>query len=373
MEYIQYGKTGLQISRFGLGCMRFPKDENEAVAMVRYAVDKGVNYLDTAYIYNDSEVITGKALRDGYRDKVKLATKSPIWNIKSHLDFEKYLDEELQRLGTDHIDIYLLHNLNPGNWITVQKYDGLRFLDRMIEKGKILHKGFSIHSTTEAFKEIVDSFDWEMSQIQLNILDEHQQIGVEGLKYAAQKGLAMNIMEPLRGGSLVNNAPAEIQRLIGSFPEKRSIAEWCFRWLYNMPEVSVILSGTSSLEQLQDNLRIFNQARPNVMTAEEQKLIAKIKDVFESGKSIGCTGCRYCMPCPKGVSIPDIFRLYNNYQIVKPNPIDQGIYQNNMVPFASGADQCVSCRVCTRHCPQNLDIPQLLKQAHGELSKPWRP
>lgn len=368
MEYTNYGKTGLMVSRFGLGCMRFPKEESEAIEMVRYAIDNGVNYLDTAYVYGDSEVITGKALKDGYRDKIYLATKSPIWNITKHEDFEKYLDEELVRLGTDHIDVYLLHNLYPENWEKVNEYDGLAFLDKMVEKGKILHKGFSIHGTLQAFKEIVDSFDWEMTQLQLNILDAEQQVGLEGLKYAEEKGLGLVVMEPLRGGSLITNAPKEALDLVSSYPEKRSLAEWCFRWLYDLPEVSLILSGTSSLEQLKDNLRIFDGAEPNVMTAEDHGLIASIKEAFEAMKSVGCTGCRYCMPCPHGVDIPEAFKLYNSFQIVKPNPIDKVVYQRVLLPSGNGPDKCTSCGVCAQNCPQNLDIPKLLEQTHEEMN-----
>ena len=360
----------MKVSRLGLGCMRFPAEEKEAIEMVRYAIDNGINYVDTAYMYPNSEEITGMALKDGYRDRTYLITKSPLWFINKNEDFEKYLDEELIKLGTDHIDVYLLHNLYPGNWERVLKYDGLTFLDKMIQKGKILHKGFSIHNTTEAFREIADSYNWDMAQIQLNILDEHQQVGVEGLKYGAEKGLAMVVMEPLRGGSLVNNIPREAQELIEAYSEKRSIAEWCFRWLYNMPEVSVILSGTSTLAQLKDNLRIFESAKPDVMSAEDQKLIEAIRNAFESKKSIGCTGCRYCMPCPQGVAIPDIFKLYNNYQLTKPNPIDKQIYQ--FINMDSKADKCVECGVCMQHCPQELNIPELLKQAHAELSSDWK-
>jgi len=336
--------------------------------MVRYAVDHGVNYLDTAYVYGNSEIITGKALKDGYRDKIYLATKSPIWSITKHEDFEKFLDEELIRLGTDYIDFYLLHNLGTENWEKVKQFDGLTFLDKMVQKGKIRHKAFSIHNTLPAFKEIVDSFDWEMAQIQLNILGEAQQVGVEGLKYAADKGLAMVIMEPLRGGNLLNNVPNAVKDLIAEYPEKRSLVEWCFRWLYNMPEVSVILSGTSTLDQLKENLGIFEHSAPNVMSEEDQQMILKVQNIYYSIHSIDCTACRYCMPCPSGVSIPEVFKLYNNYQLTKPHWVDKGIYQNNFAAAGCGGDQCVSCGVCMEHCPQGLKIPDLLKTVHAELT-----
>lgn len=367
MEYTRFGNTGLKVSRFGLGCMRFPKDQKEAVRMVRYAIENGVNYLDSAYVYSGSEETIGMALRGGYRAKTYLAAKSPIWNIHKYQDFEKYLDIELKRLGTDMIDVYLLHNLDPGNWKKVKRYDGFTFLDKMVKKGKIRHKAFSIHSTAQAFREITDAFDWEMAQIQLNILDEEQQVGIEGLKYGAEKGMAMVIMEPLRGGYLLNRIPVEVQELLAGYPEKRSLVEWCFRWLYDMPEVTAILSGTSSLEQLKDNLRIFEDSSPNVMSEDDQKLIRAIRDVYESKNSIGCTGCRYCLPCPAGVSISEIFKLYNSYHIVKPHSIDKVVYKDTIVPTAAGADRCVNCGDCVKRCPQKLPIPELLKKVHAEL------
>jgi predicted aldo/keto reductase-like oxidoreductase len=367
MEYTMLGKTNLQVSRFGLGCMRFPEKKADAIGMVRYAIDHGVNYLDTAYVYQDSEVITGEALRDGYRNRIILTTKSPIWNIQKAADFEKYLDEELRRLGTDYIDMYLLHNMNPVNWEKVKRFDGLSFLDKMIEKGKIRHKGFSIHNTTAAFKEIADVFDWEMAQIQLNILGETYQVGMEGLKYGASKGLGMVIMEPLRGGSIVNNIPKEVSALLDEFPEKRSLVEWCFRWLYNMSEVSIILSGTSSLEQLKDNLRIFDTSKPNSMSGQEMELIRAIQEMYAAKMGVGCTGCKYCMPCPRGINIPEVFQLYNQYHLFNRPMGDSILYKRNMVELGAGADQCINCGNCTKHCPQQLEIPELMGKVHREL------
>jgi len=368
MEYRTFGKTGLQISRFGLGCMRFPENEPDAIKMVRHAIDKGVNYMDSAYIYGDSEIITGKALRDGYRERVYVATKCPIVHMRRHEDFEKYLDEELLRLGTDHIDFYLLHNLNPNHWEKVKRFDGFSFLDKMVQKGKILHKGFSLHNTLAAFQEIIDAFDWDMAQIQLNILDEHNPIGVEGLTYAAGKAVPVVIMEPLRGGYLLNNLSDNTKDFIASHHEKRSFVEWCFRWLYNMPEVAVILSGTSSIEQLDDNLRIFEHSAPHVMSETDMLLIRQLQEEFDKMNSIGCTGCRYCMPCPQGVAIPELFKLYNSYQMTRPNPIDKVMYSQIFVPNDRDASHCVSCGMCERHCPQNLKIIDLLKVVHSEFS-----
>lgn len=369
MEYTNLGKTGLRVSRFGLGCMRLPQEEGEAIKIVRQAIDQGVNYLDTAYMYKNNEVLVGKALQGGYRQKTFLATKSPIWHVEKHEDFERLLDEELVRLGTDYIDVYLLHNLNPHHWEVVKRHDGLTFLDKMVQKGKIRHKGFSIHSTFPAFKEIIDSFDWEMAQIQMNILDEHQQVTIEALPYAAAKGVPLVIMEPLRGGTLLANTPPEVLELINNFPIKRSLAEWCFRWLYNKPEISIILSGVNTIEQLQDNLAIFENSAAGLMSAEEQELISAIQKIFENQKAISCTGCKYCLPCPQGVNIPKVFNMFNRHQTAKPHNVQKIAYRCEMIFNKNSGDYCVACGQCEEKCPQKLPIIDLLKTAHEELAE----
>lgn len=369
MQYIKYGKTNLKVSRFGLGCMRFPKDEKEAIEMIRYALDNGINYLDTAYIYGNSELVIGKALKDGYRNKGYIVAKNPIWNITKSSDFEKYLDEELKRMQIDYIDIYLLHSLGAKNFDIVKKYDGFTFLDKMVRKGKIKHRGFSFHGTNELFKEVVDSYKWDMTQIQLNILDEFQQAGLDGLKYAHKKGLATVIMEPLRGGHIVNNYPEEIDNLINNHKEKRSLIEWAFRWLYNLQEATVIISGTNNIKQLKQNIEIFDKSNSDVMTKEDLQLIEKIRAEFEKKNVINCTDCKYCMPCPYGVNIPEVFKLYNSVSVMKNHFIDKLVYKENLLHEGNGADKCTECGICLEHCPQAIEIPDQLKKAHILLTK----
>ena len=284
MHYVEFGKLGFKVSRFGMGCMRLPMeegysddsqvDEDEAIKMIRYAIDNGVTYIDTAYGYHGgrSEVIVGKALKKGYRDKTKIATKLPVWHAKTYEDFERLLDEQLSRLKVDYVDFYLLHALNEKQWHRVRKLGVLDFLDEAIKKGKIRYPGFSFHDELPVFKDIIDSYDWCMCQIQLNILDEHYQAGVEGLKYAGSRGIPVVIMEPLRGGRLAQNLSEEVIDIWNSYPIKRSAVEWAFRWIYNFPEVTTILSGVSTMDQLKENIEIFKNAEPNVMTDEELSL-----------------------------------------------------------------------------------------------------
>ena len=368
MQYVDYGKTGLKVSRFGLGYMRLGgMSKTDAVAMARYAIDHGVNYIDTAYIYEGSEEILAKALKGGLRDKVIVASKAPMWSIETQADLEKYLDIQLKRLNTDFIDVYLLHNLYGKNWEKVQKLDGFTFLEDMVKKGKIGIKGFSAHCLTDLFREIVDSYPWEMAQVQLNILDVENQVGLEGLLYGASKGLAMVTMESLRGGGIINCMPQSVAALLDAYPEKRSLIEWAFRWLYDKPEVTVILSGTTSVEQVAENIRIFENARTGCMSEADQELIAMIRAEYEAQSVINCTACEYCMPCPVGVAIPSIFRLYNNFKCFHDTYGDKLIYSDSYVSQKRGADLCVACGSCETVCPQHLPIIESLKTAHDGM------
>lgn len=368
MQIVDYGKTGIKTARFGLGCMRLPEEQAKADEIVRYAIDHGVNYLDTAYIYKNNEEKVGKALEGGYREKAILVTKSPVWDVKKHSDFEKFLDIELKRLKTDYVDMYLMHSMGTENFETVKKYDGFKFLEKMIKKGKILHKGFSFHGSNELFKKVVDYYDWEMAQIQLNILDEFQQAGLDGLKYAHNKGMATVIMEPLRGGHLINDYPEEIDELIDGYPEKRSLVEWAFRWIYSIREADVVISGVQTLEQLKQNIEIFDEGEYNCMAPSEIELIHKIKDIYNKKNAVGCTGCKYCMPCPFGVDIPEVFKFYNMVSMLEKHWLDKMVYRSSVMTEGKGADKCTQCGVCLPKCPQGIQIPSELKKAHDLLT-----
>jgi predicted aldo/keto reductase-like oxidoreductase len=380
MQYRKFEKLGFECSTFGVGCMRLPLqvnpdgttsseniNEQEAIRMIRHAIDNGVNYIDTAYGYHggNSERLVGKALKDGYREKVKLATKLPVWLAKSYEDFDRLLNEQLEKLQTDHVDFYLLHALHKESWEKVRDMGVLGFLDKAVEDGRIKHAGFSFHDELPVFKDIIDSYDWKMCQIQLNILDENYQAGVEGLKYAGSKGIPVVIMEPLRGGKLAN-VSQDIKDIWNESETKRTPVEWAFRWLYNFPEVAVILSGVSTMEQLEDNLRIFDSAAPNCMTEQEMSLVKKVKAVYDSKIKVGCTGCEYCLPCPNGVSIPHIFSLYNEASMFGGEEGYQKRY-SRLVTEDKDASKCIECGNCESACPQNLEIIEKLKEANEAL------
>lgn len=380
MQYRKFEKLGFECSAFGVGCMRLPLqvnpdgtksseniDEQEAIKMIRHAIDNGVNYIDTAYGYHggNSERLVGKALKDGYRDKVKLATKLPVWLANSYEDFDRLLNEQLEKLQTDHVDFYLLHALHKESWEKVRDMGVLGFLDKAVEDGRIKHPGFSFHDELPVFKDIIDSYDWKMCQIQLNMLDDNYQAGVEGMKYAGSKGIPVVVMEPLRGGKLAA-VSQDIKDIWNESEVKRTPVEWAFRWLYNFPEVAVILSGVSTMEQLEDNLRIFGSAAANCMTEQEMSLVKKVKAVYDSKIKVGCTGCEYCLPCPNGVSIPEIFSLYNESSIFGGKEGYQKRYKK-LAMDDKDATKCIECGNCESACPQSLQIIEQLKEANEVL------
>ncbi|MBE6997919.1 MAG: aldo/keto reductase [Ruminococcaceae bacterium] len=376
MQYRTMGKLGIRSSVFGLGCMRFngaPSgdsiiDEEKAVSLIRQAIDGGVTYLDTAYIYLDktSETVLGKALQDGYRDKVTIATKVPSEAVHNRAEMEALLDEELRKLQTDHIDFYLMHGIQKEKWEYFKSIGAREFFEDMIRAGKIRYKCFSFHGPYEEFEYILNDWDWDMVQIQYNFMDVEKQAGTRGLQLAHSKGIPVVIMEGLLGGALAK-APDNVQALYDAFPVQRSPVEWAFRWLCDHPEVSVVLSGCNEPEQIADNLRIFDGALPNVMTPEEQALIERVRAAYVSRTRIGCTGCRYCMPCPNGVGIPDIFAVWNSVSLygIDPNT-DWGFRMTK--ENGHGADRCVACGACENACPQHLPIIEQLKCAWAELT-----
>ena len=378
MQYRKFGKENLEVSLLGFGCMRLPVlegddsniNEAEATAMLRRSIDLGVNYVDTAYPYHkgNSESFVGRALKDGYREKVNLATKLPVWLTHSYEDFDKYLNEQLEKLGTEWIDCYLLHSLHKEVWEKIKNLGVLDFLDAAKKDGRIRYAGFSFHDEVDLFKEIVDAYDWDFCQIQLNYTDVSYQAGMEGLRYASEKNIPVVIMEPLKGGRLTLNPPAEVMELWNQSQIKRTPAEWALRWVCNLPEVNVVLSGMSTMEQVEENIKIMEDAYPNTLTEAELKTIDAVKEKYQQMIKVNCTGCEYCMPCPAGVDIPRNFTLYND--IFMYNLLDPSINTyNNWLKDTEKASACVTCGKCMEVCPQNIDIIEHLKAVHKTLSK----
>ncbi|MBR0266619.1 MAG: aldo/keto reductase [Clostridia bacterium] len=376
MKYRTMGKLGIQASAFGLGCMRFNGpasgdstiDEQKAISLIRKAIDGGVTYLDTAYVYlgKTSEIVLGKALLDGYSDRVTIATKMPAEAVKDRASMEALLAEELGKLQTDHIDFYLMHGINKEKWEYFKSIGAPEFFNDMKKEGKIRYKCFSFHGPYEEFEYILNDWDWDMVQIQYNFMDINNQAGTKGLELAGSKGIPVVIMEGLFGGRLAN-APDNVQALYDNFPVKRSAVEWAFRWLCNHPEVSVVLSGCNEAEQIEENLRIFDTVDSGIMSADELKLIDDVRAAYISRTKIGCTGCRYCMPCPNGVNIPGIFSVWNNVSLYNVDP--KSDWQYGMIKNQdSGADKCIGCGACEAACPQHLNIIESLQAAWSDLN-----
>ena len=376
MKYRTMGKLGIRTSAFGLGCMRFngaPSgdsviDEEKAISLIRQAIDGGVTYIDTAYVYLDktSETVLGKALRDGYREKVTIATKMPLHAVHDRASMEALLDEELAKLQTDHVDFYLMHGIDKEDWEGFKAIGAPEFFDDMKRAGKIRYKCFSFHGPYEEFEYILNDWDWDMCQIQYNFMDIHNQAGTRGLELAGSKGIPVVIMEGLLGGRL-SKAPENVQALYDAFPVKRGPVEWAFRWLCNHPEVAVVLSGCNEPEQIEENLRIFDTVEPGIMDAEELALMDRVREAYLSRTRIGCTGCKYCMPCPNGVNIPGIFSVWNNVSLYGIDPAKDWHFRR-IRENDGGADLCVGCGACEDACPQHLSIIEQLQTAWGELT-----
>jgi len=370
MQYRTFNKTGENVSLLGFGTMRLPKtkdgkiDEPEAIKMIRTAIDSGVNYVDTAYMYHDgeSEVVTGKALKDGYREKVLLADKMPIWFAKEEADVEKIFNKQFERLDVDCIDMYLLHSISKGAWKAIKKRNCIAFLEKQRAAGKIKHIGFSYHDDLEFFKEVIDAYPWEFCQIQLNYMDANFQAGVEGLKYAASKGVPVIIMEPLKGGKLTDVLPASIETFWKQADVKRTPAEWALRWVADFPEVLTILSGVSSMEQLEENTRILNDATPNSLTEKEHDIIEQVADEYNKLIKYSCTACRYCMPCPQKIDIPSAINSYNEWFLYDGNEKIKADF-NTFTPVGKRPSNCIDCKACEGHCPQSLPISEIMVKA----------
>ncbi|MCI7145909.1 MAG: aldo/keto reductase [Clostridiales bacterium] len=382
MQYRKFRRMDRENSLLGMGVMRLPQDEEgrvdseEGVRLIRYAIDKGINYIDTGFTYHGgrSERIIGEALKDGYRDKVILADKMPIWLVKSEEDVDRYFNKQLKRLDVDCIDMYLVHNIIPANWKKTKKYNVLPYLEKQKAEGRIGHIGFSFHGDLDLFKEVIDAYDWEFCQIQLNYLDKDEQATLEGLEYARSKGIDVIVMEPLKGGRITDKVPDSVQKIwddavaAGTVSGDRTPAEWAFRWVASQPGVSLILSGMNSTSQLDENIAIFSRDDLTEMSEEELAVIDRVAEEYNSKIKYQCTGCGYCMPCPKKLDIPGVIRYLNNWYAFDKNPSTRMEYDTWLGDGFHGSD-CIQCGECEKKCPQSLPIPAIMREAAEEFGK----
>ena len=370
MQY-RKDKHGDELSILGFGCMRFQRkgggiDLNEAQREIMAAYRAGVNYFDTAYIYSGSEVAIGRIFeKNKIRDKIRIATKLPQYLVGNRAALDRYFNEELSRLRTTYVDYYLMHHLTDiAMWEKLKKVGVLEWIEEKKKSGAIRNIGFSFHGSTDSFIRILNDYDWDICQIQYNYYDEHAQAGVTGLKAAAEKGIPVVIMEPLRGGKLVNMLPDKAKQIMKESGRGWSPAEWGLRWLYNQPEVTVVLSGMNTVEMVKENCNTASEATAGHLTEADRKVLADVTAAIREKEKVGCTGCRYCMPCPQGVDIPGLFHAYNTMFIEGRS---QGRMQYAQTVSLSKtpvfASQCIGCGKCEKHCPQNIPIREKLKEA----------
>lgn len=380
MLYRTMPQNGDQLSILGFGCMRLPMtdgqiDEPRAIKQIRDSIEEGVNYFDTAWPYHDgaSEPLLGKALADGYRERVKIATKLPTWMINSREDMDTYLDAQLEKLGTDRIDYYLIHALTGPAWDRIEALGVAEFLDQAKKDGRILNAGFSFHGNAEDFTRIVDAYPWVFCQIQYNYLDEEFQAGTKGLEYAASKDMGVIIMEPLRGGNLaLPTPPPAVAELWDEAATKRPPVEWALRWVWNHPEVTVVLSGMNEEAHVAQNMAVAEEALAGSLAADEVTLVERVRDKYRELMQVGCTGCGYCLPCPAGVNIPTSFTFLNKLHMFDQPDESKHMYNAMCGGGISGgqpglASQCVQCGECLEKCPQHIAIPDMLERVVSEL------
>ena len=371
-------KYGNKLSILGFGCMRFQKkqgkiDFEEAEREILTAFHGGVNYYDTAYIYPGSEALIGEIFhRNGIRDQIHIATKLPHYLIKSREGMERLFQEELKRLQTDYVDYYLMHMLNDvDTWNRLKKIGIEDWIREKKESGAIRQIGFSYHGNSEMFCALVDAYDWDFCQIQYNYLDEHSQAGRRGLHHAAAKGIPVIIMEPLRGGKLVKMLPEDAKKAMEKHPVHRTPAEWGFRWLWNQPEVTVVLSGMNTEEMVKENLKTASQVQVRELTEQDQAMLAQVVKAINGKMKVPCTGCGYCMPCPKGVDIPGTFAAWNRYHSEsKFGGFREYLMCTALRKNSAAASNCIECGKCERHCPQGISIREKLKEARKDLENP---
>ena len=371
-------KYGNELSILGYGCMRFPKKHGKIIMetaekLLCHAVEQGINYFDTAYIYPGSEAALGEIFeKNGLRSQVKIATKLPHYLIKNKSGLDKLFEEELRRLRSDYIDYYLMHMLNDIEaWQRLLDMGIVQWIEEKKAAGSIRQVGFSYHGNSDMFCKILDAYDWDFCQVQYNYLDEHSQAGRRGVEYAHSKGIPVIIMEPLRGGKLVNQLPEKGKKIIAEYPVKRSAAEWGLRWLWDQEEVTVVLSGMGSADMLEENLRIAADSEVGQIPMEERDLYSQVVQAINETVKVGCTACGYCQPCPMGVDIPGAFAAYNRwYGEDKKNAFMDYLKCTTFRKNSTGAGNCIGCGKCEKHCPQNIAIRQELKEVQQALETP---